>query len=210
MTKRDSETRNLKGALDHLAWELVIANKSQPSKQTYFPISETEAKFRSDVPNKMKGMSAPAIGAIEALRPFGGGNESLWRLHALNNIDKHRTLVTVGSAFMHVDVGPPMSALFKTLASQRPGFSPVEVPAFSINLQAKDKMCPLKVGDDLYIDAPDAEPTPGTRFGKIAREVRRRIAPLCVSRSASIAPTAAHSAAIRCARLPKRSRAAIR
>ncbi len=29
--------------------------------------------------------------------PYGGGNEILWKLHQLSNIDKHRVLFTIGS-----------------------------------------------------------------------------------------------------------------
>ena len=40
-------------------------------------------------------MRADAKEAIDALKPYGGGNDFLWRLHDLNNIDKHRLLFTV-------------------------------------------------------------------------------------------------------------------
>ncbi|MEO8900207.1 MAG: hypothetical protein ABI488_01320 [Polyangiaceae bacterium] len=88
-------------------------------------------------------------------------------LHALNNIDKHRMLVTVGSSFTMVDVGPSMSAMFKATGwpPTRPGLPPIEFPAFTIPLRPLDKMCPLKIGDVLFIDRPDAEPAPGTMFG---------------------------------------------
>jgi hypothetical protein len=43
-------------------------------------------------------MSHEAIRAIDSLKPYGGpdGNDPLWRIHRFDNINKHRTLFTVG------------------------------------------------------------------------------------------------------------------
>ena len=41
-------------------------------------------------------MSAAAIKHLDSLKPYKGGNEALWRVHELDNIDKHRTLFTIG------------------------------------------------------------------------------------------------------------------
>jgi hypothetical protein len=39
-------------------------------------------------------MCPKAIKAIDAFKPYKGGNEHLWKIHELNNIDKHRLLFT--------------------------------------------------------------------------------------------------------------------
>jgi hypothetical protein len=39
-------------------------------------------------------MCPKAIKFIDALKPYKDGNDALWRIHELNNIDKHRTLFT--------------------------------------------------------------------------------------------------------------------
>jgi hypothetical protein len=39
-------------------------------------------------------MSPSAKAHIDNLRPYKGGNQLLWRIHELDNIDKHRTLFT--------------------------------------------------------------------------------------------------------------------
>lgn len=41
-----------------------------------------------------KGMCPKAIKAIDALKPYKGGNDALWRIHELDNIDKHCALFT--------------------------------------------------------------------------------------------------------------------
>ena len=39
-------------------------------------------------------MCPKVIKAIDALKPYKGGNDALWRIHELDNIDKHRALFT--------------------------------------------------------------------------------------------------------------------
>jgi len=87
---------HLRGSLDHLAWQLVLANGATPrtgGNGTSFPIFETAAKYKSDSPRKIQGMSPGAISILDALQPYQGGNDILWKLHELNNIDKHRLLL---------------------------------------------------------------------------------------------------------------------
>ena len=38
-------------------------------------------------------MSKAAIAAIDALKPYRGGDDLLWQLHRLENVDKHRVLI---------------------------------------------------------------------------------------------------------------------
>jgi len=41
-------------------------------------------------------MSSAAVQLIDATKPYQGGNDDLWRLHELDNFDKHRLLAVVG------------------------------------------------------------------------------------------------------------------
>jgi hypothetical protein len=43
---------NLRSALDHLAYQLVLAGGARPSTQTYFPISEDATKYKAESPKK--------------------------------------------------------------------------------------------------------------------------------------------------------------
>jgi hypothetical protein len=89
--------QNLRTALDYLAAELARINGSDP-KRVYFPISETAEKYKSELDGKTKGISPEAIKVFDLIEPYGGGHgQMLWVLHALNNADKHRLLVSVGS-----------------------------------------------------------------------------------------------------------------
>ena len=90
--------QNLRSVLDHLAYHLVAVGTGQqgPFPRTYFPICESATEYKSESPRKVKGMRQDAIDAIDAIEPYrGGAGHILWQLHRLNNIDKHRLLLTV-------------------------------------------------------------------------------------------------------------------
>jgi hypothetical protein len=92
---------NLRSALDHLAWQLILANGGTPKiEKTSFPIFKapptTPQNYESAIRGKICGASDEAVRIIKELKPYKGGNDAFWNLRELNNIDKHRLLVTVG------------------------------------------------------------------------------------------------------------------
>ena len=138
----------LKCALDHLAYQLYLvgSGRSSGARHVYFPVSDDAARYKSESRRKTEGMKRQAIAALAELEPYEGGKGSiLWRLHRLNNIDKHRLLITAGSAYRAVDI----SHTFKALAP--------EVSFPSVFLKPESRLCPLKAGDRLFTDLPDAE-----------------------------------------------------
>jgi hypothetical protein len=145
---------NLRSALDHLATQLYLVGTNGTSEfrvQTNFPIMKGPKEFKTNLPGKVEGMRGDAIDAISALQPYKGGNgHDLWTLHCINNIDKHRLLVGVGSAFHSMNIGAHVSATFENAFGG--GF-----PIMDAFFAPADSMCPLKAGDELFIDAPDAE-----------------------------------------------------
>jgi len=94
---------NLRSALDHLAYQLVIVGSGkEPSRQVEFPIAKDFATYEADKTRKVKGMRDLEIKHIDNLKPYKGGNQALWRIHELDNIDKHRTLFTVARDYLFV------------------------------------------------------------------------------------------------------------
>jgi hypothetical protein len=91
---------NLSSALDHLAFNLVQVGGGTPTTQTCFPIAETRQKYESSKAAKVRGMTDFAKAAIDDLRPYGGGNESLWRIHHLDIVDKHRELIVIADQYL--------------------------------------------------------------------------------------------------------------
>jgi hypothetical protein len=143
--------QNLRSALDHLAYQLVLVGTAgvPPTRRVYFPIADDATKYKAEKPGRVKGMRQDAIDAMDALKPYKGGNDPLWRLHRLSIIDKHRLLITVGSAFSSVNVAPLLERDFPGVAGK------VTLPP--LWLKPADRLFPLKQGDELFADLPDTE-----------------------------------------------------
>ena len=136
---------NLRSALDHLAYQLVLAAGNMPTKRTYFPTSPTKERFKSDLPGKVHGMRKAAIDDIKRLEPYAGGQgNELSILHALNNIDKHRLLVTVCARVGGIDLGAHFADMAKLVNPSR------DFPTFEFVVTPSDQS-PLKEGDELFI-----------------------------------------------------------
>lgn len=122
--------QNLRAVLDHLAWQLVIANGEKPGFGNCFPIFDTPPPDDPTHPDRerwernIKGVSAGARRFIEACQPYKGVDapdsiNALTALRVLSNEDKHRTLIPMLTAisgpsklvriefFDLVDVEPP-------------------------------------------------------------------------------------------------------
>lgn len=90
---------NLRSALDHLVWQLVLANGQEPGRHTAFPIVRHEGAWGKQARNELRGVSQADVNTIRRIQPIEGGPGlpfdalGLWRLHSLCNIDKHRHLV---------------------------------------------------------------------------------------------------------------------
>ena len=85
---------NLRSALDHLAYQLVLANGNKPNRKTDFPIFKDASDYEKNCVERTEGMSQKALARIGEAKPYKGGNDTLWRLHKLDIIDKHRLLFT--------------------------------------------------------------------------------------------------------------------
>ena len=154
----------LMSALDHLAYQLVCSdtgdNPPNPSR-IYFPIADSPSEYESRKGGKVKGASQDTIDAIDALKPYKGGNDLLWMLYKLNNVEKHRLLLTVGSQAAGVHLGD-------MITTSGVDFFPPEVlegfEAMTVFLNPADKGFPLKEGFELLRVPADAEPNPKQKF----------------------------------------------
>jgi len=143
--------QNLRTALDYLACGLVRWNHKAPTSHTEFPIFDhapvtpsDEARFR----RKVKGMRQEAIDAISATHPYQGGDDTLWRLHRLNRIDKHNMLITAWGNITSI-TGRPL------FGDQWVGNRWTGVPGIPF---------PLKQGDKFLIDIPNVKVDKNTQF----------------------------------------------
>jgi hypothetical protein len=146
--------QNLRSALDHLAQQLFLVgtNGVTPGRHVYFPIARDAAEYKVQLPRKVRGMRQDAVDMLNSIQPYKGGKDhQLWVLQELSNLDKHRLLVTVGSAFQSVNIGAHLLATMQTLGAG------ISLPKMDLYLKPADNLCPLKIGDELFIDATDAE-----------------------------------------------------
>ncbi len=88
---------NLRSALDHLAYALAIAGTDDvPKPGVGFPIAKDEATYESIKERKVEGIRPEAVELIDSLKPYNSGNDCLWRIHELDIVDKHRSVLTIG------------------------------------------------------------------------------------------------------------------
>jgi len=164
--------QNLRSALDHLAFQLYMLGPGGQAggvgSRTYFPIADDVAKYKIEAPRKVKGLRPDAIKAIDAIEPYKGGStdksDTLWRLEKMNNIDKHRILIAIGSQFRSVDVGGLAHRMFQEAMAASPPEMRFTIPKFSVFVKPADRLWPLKAGDQLFIDAPDAKVDENRQF----------------------------------------------
>ncbi len=141
--------QNLRSSLDHLVCHLVHKEGNPVTSQTAFPVANNAAEYISAVcRRKVKGAGQKAIDAIDAIEPYKGGKGAmLWRLHKLNNLDKHRLLLTACSTHVAHSLSPTkrkeMQELFR---GSHPGLPVPDMRGHLINQPGSG---PLKAGDKL-------------------------------------------------------------
>lgn len=100
---------NLRSALDHLVWQLVIANGHEPTTRNQFPVFSAQREYSERAEQYLAGVAPRVQEVINSVQPFqrcAGVGYRLWTLHCLNIIDKHRhhSMMTVYARAPHVDV----------------------------------------------------------------------------------------------------------
>ena len=156
--------QNLMSALDHLAYQIVCNdtgdNPPHPNR-IYFPVADDAAKYEEKKRGRMEGARQETFDAIDAVRPYKGGNDLLWSLYRLNNIEKHRLLLTVGSQAAGINLGQLMAGhLSGTFSAD----AVATLESMNVFLNPADKGFPLKAGFELYIGAADEKPNPKQQF----------------------------------------------
>ena len=89
---------NLRSSLDHLVWQLVLANGCDPKPSNEFPVFWEEDRYRKAVKTKLRGVAErhrQMIADVQPFRPESLVGPHLRMLHAICNIDKHRHLNAV-------------------------------------------------------------------------------------------------------------------
>jgi hypothetical protein len=151
-------------ALDHLAYQIVCSDTGDnPPNPTwiYFPIADDAGKYEEKKHGKMAGARQETFDMIDALRPYRGGNDLIWALYRLNNIEKHRLLLTIGSHAAGINLG---QLIANQIGSSFATESLAALESMNVYLNPADKGFPLKAGFELYIGAVDEQPNPKQQF----------------------------------------------
>jgi len=164
--------QNLRTALDYLHQHLLMVGTGSDTPRKgkdatfYIDGDPNPNHYKTSAPAKVQGLRQDAIDALKRIEPYKGGKgHDLWILNELNNIDKHRALVIVASAYRSMSIWP----VIQRMMDQIPGTAKLPDEASDAMHKASfirpaDRKCPLKVGDELFIDAPDAEPNEKIQF----------------------------------------------
>ena len=95
---------------------------------------------------------------FDSVKPYKGGNDILWQLHRLNNIDKHRTIFATAVGYS-VDVVPDMlSTMGEEIHEKFRGLEGVSAfikPANPV---------PIVVGSVLFDAGQDSSDNPNMKF----------------------------------------------
>jgi len=156
--------QNLMSALDHLAYQIVCTDTgdSPPNPNwIYFPVADDAVKYEAKKRRKIEGARQDTFDMIDALKPYKGGNDLLWALYRLNNIEKHRLLLTVGAQAAGMNLGQLMAS---HLGSVFPAEAVAAFESMNVFLDPADKGFPLNADFELYIGAVDETPNPKQQF----------------------------------------------
>lgn len=99
---------HLRLSLDHLAWQLVLANEQVPGRSTQFPVYEAAERYQKGAGAMLKGVSPTAWDRVRKHQPFQESRPSanpLAMLTEMNNVDKHRLLIVLATAFDSIGGG---------------------------------------------------------------------------------------------------------
>jgi len=89
---------HLRSSLDQLAVVLARLNGATTTTGIYFPFAGDAAEFASaGTQRKTSKLNAADVELIWALKPYRGGDNALWGLSRLSNVDKHIELIPVAN-----------------------------------------------------------------------------------------------------------------
>ena len=130
---------SLRSSLDSLAAALARRNGNKPNAETHFPIFASEQDMIDPLTGieGKKWLSKGERAAVKALKPYKGGDDTIWPLHQLDIVRKHERLIcaTVDVRRFHVETGNMMVSGFagierlkdKTILSGAGGPNPLDM-----------------------------------------------------------------------------------
>lgn len=96
-----------RSALDLLITDLSLRNGAPKGRQPHFPIRKSQEAFETDkrVKRDLMDLTPREKAIVVGLRPWKGGNDTLFLLHELNLKDKHRELIVAHRHVSEIKIG---------------------------------------------------------------------------------------------------------
>lgn len=95
-----------RASLDYLACALAVANDVLNLREVYFPITSSYSALMSpSTMNKIRLLHPDDQRKILDLKPYKGGNNTLFLLHDLNKVRKHRRLGVITISVIPEKIG---------------------------------------------------------------------------------------------------------
>jgi hypothetical protein len=152
---------NLRSALDHV----ICAFSTNVHNSTGFPLLDPAQKAserKSTFYSKINSISPEGKDIVERFNPHDRIDPDLWRLHKLDILDKHKEVVPVAASFGLFDVSGHTAFLKYgrryTVQRAADGHGFVARIAVENYVGPTRRVFPLKAGDVIHTDPPDAEP----------------------------------------------------
>jgi hypothetical protein len=89
---------SLRTTLDQIVSAVAVRSGAVNVSDVAFPFAGSFDQFVADSDQKMRKLPTDAVELIRRLQPYRGGDDLLWAINRLNNIDKHRNLINVSAA----------------------------------------------------------------------------------------------------------------
>lgn len=88
---------NLRSALDIAVNEVVLRSLGRYDYFTKFPFRKTRDDLIAVISGALINQASKEVVKfiVDVIKPYKGGNDALWALHDLNDLDKHRLLLPV-------------------------------------------------------------------------------------------------------------------
>ena len=90
---------HLRSALDQMCVAVGQANSANDTNRIHFPFAGDKKEYQAKgTQRKIDQLPTDVQQMLAELKPYKGGDDVLWALSRLSNIDKHNGLVSVGNA----------------------------------------------------------------------------------------------------------------
>jgi hypothetical protein len=93
---------NLRSVLDQIAYAAAVASGNPSPGFAYFPFSDTAEHWEDRAKGLCKDVPSDVTALFRAFKPYKDGNNALWALNELRNVNQHAILVPLGAASTQV------------------------------------------------------------------------------------------------------------